>query len=116
LNTPLASDLIRKGEVHKLKELMKKSNEQGMITFDQALFNLYQEGEISYEDALRYADSANEVRLVIKLPGVDRVRGNAHRAPRSHDRFRGIGDRSAGVRRTPAASAPGRYRGRLGRS
>jgi twitching motility protein PilU len=69
LNTPLAADLIRKGEVHKLKELMKKSNEQGMITFDQALFNLYQEGEISYEDALRYADSANEVRLVIKLQG-----------------------------------------------
>ncbi|NCC28389.1 MAG: PilT/PilU family type 4a pilus ATPase [Gammaproteobacteria bacterium] len=69
LNTPLASDLIRKGEVHKLKELMKKSNEQGMVTFDQALFRLYQEDEISYEDALRHADSANEVRLVIKLQG-----------------------------------------------
>jgi twitching motility protein PilU len=69
LNTPLASDLIRKGEVHKLKELMKKSVEQGMVTFDQALLNLYLEGEISYEDALRHADSANEVRLVIKLQG-----------------------------------------------
>ena len=69
LNTPLAADLIRKGEVSKLKELMKQSGEQGMVTFDQALFNLYEEGEISYEDALRYADSANEVRLVIKLQG-----------------------------------------------
>ncbi|MTW22419.1 PilT/PilU family type 4a pilus ATPase [Allochromatium palmeri] len=67
LNTPLAADLIRQGEVHKLKDLMKRSGEQGMITFDQALFNLYQEGEISYEDALKYADSANEVRLMIKL-------------------------------------------------
>lgn len=66
-NTPLASDLIRKGEVHKLKELMKRSGEQGMITFDQALYELYQEGEITYEDALKYADSANEVRLMIKL-------------------------------------------------
>lgn len=67
INTPLASDLIREGEVHKLKELMKRSREQGMITFDQALYDLYQEGEITYEDALRYADSANEVRLMIKL-------------------------------------------------
>ncbi|NVZ09680.1 PilT/PilU family type 4a pilus ATPase [Allochromatium humboldtianum] len=67
INTPLAADLIRMGEVHKLKDLMKRSGEQGMITFDQALFNLYQEGEISYEDALKYADSANEVRLMIKL-------------------------------------------------
>jgi twitching motility protein PilU len=69
VNTPLASDMIRKGEVHKLKELMKRSREQGMITFDQALYDLYQEGEISYEDALKYADSANEVRLMIKLHG-----------------------------------------------
>ncbi|MEA3278415.1 MAG: PilT/PilU family type 4a pilus ATPase [Pseudomonadota bacterium] len=67
INTPLASDLIHKGEVHKLKELMKRSREHGMITFDQALFELYKEGEISYEDALKYADSANEVRLAIKL-------------------------------------------------
>ena len=67
INTPLASDLVRKGEVHKLKELMKRSREQGMITFDQALYDLYQEGEITYEDALKYADSSNEVRLMIKL-------------------------------------------------
>ena len=69
VNTPLASDLIRKGEVSKLKELMKKSREQGMVTFDQSLFDLYEEGEISYQDALRLADSANEVRLMIKLHG-----------------------------------------------
>ena len=67
LNTPLASELIRKGEIHKLKALMKESTNQGMMTFDQALFDLYQAGEISYEDALRHADSANEVRLRIKL-------------------------------------------------
>ncbi|WP_119395258.1 PilT/PilU family type 4a pilus ATPase [Salinibius halmophilus] len=67
LNTPLASDHIRKGEVHLLKELMKKSNEQGMQTFDQALYNLYAAGEITYEDALAHADSANDLRLLIKL-------------------------------------------------
>jgi twitching motility protein PilU len=67
INTPLAADLIREGEVHKLKPLMKRSRELGMISFDQALYDLYQEGEISYEDALKYADSANEVRLMVKL-------------------------------------------------
>ena len=67
LGTPLVSDIIRKGEIHKLKEVMKQSTQQGMLTFDQALFNLYKEGEISYDDALHYADSANEVRLMIKL-------------------------------------------------
>lgn len=67
INTPLASDLIRKGEVHKLKELMKQSREHGMQTFDQALYDLYRAGKISYEDALHSADSQNEVRLMIKL-------------------------------------------------
>ena len=67
INTPLASDMIRKGDVHKLKELMKNSREQGMQTFDQALYDLYCAGEISYEDALLYADSSNEVRLMVKL-------------------------------------------------
>ncbi len=67
LNTPLAADFIRKGEVHKLKELMKSSREQGMQTFDQALYNLYASGKIGYEDALNSADSRNEVRLMIKL-------------------------------------------------
>ena len=67
LNTPLASDLIRKGEVTKLKELMKRSNEQGMQTFDQALYALYSRGEITYEDAIAHADSSNDLRLMIKL-------------------------------------------------
>jgi len=67
LNTPLASDIIRKGNVHELKELMKKSNELGMQTFDQALYELYDAGEITYEDALAHADSPNDLRLMIKL-------------------------------------------------
>jgi twitching motility protein PilU len=67
INTPLAADLIRKGEVHELKNLMKRSTEQGMQTFDQALYQLYSNGEITYEDALAHADSANDLRLMIKL-------------------------------------------------
>ena len=67
INTPLAKDYIRKGEINKIKELMKDSREQGMQTFDQALYDLYVAGKISYEDALNSADSRNEVRLMIKL-------------------------------------------------
>ena len=67
LNTPLAADMIRKGEVHELKPLMARSNEVGMQTFDQALYKLYSTGEITYEDALAHADSANDLRLMIKL-------------------------------------------------
>ncbi len=69
LNTPLISDLIFKGEIHGIKEIMKRSRELGMQTFDQALFDLYEQGRISFEDALRFADSTNEVRLNIKLHG-----------------------------------------------
>jgi twitching motility protein PilU len=69
INTPLVSDLIRKGDVPSLKEVMKKSTEQGMQTFDQALFNLYNDGQITYESALASADSANDLRLLIKLSG-----------------------------------------------
>jgi twitching motility protein PilU len=67
LGTPLVADYIRQGEIHKLKDVMKESTNLGMRTFDQSLVDLYQAGEISYEDALRHADSANEVRLRIKL-------------------------------------------------
>jgi twitching motility protein PilU len=67
LNTPLVSDMIRKGDVHALKELMSKSNELGMQTFDQALYRLYQEGQIDEEKALAHADSRNDLRLMIKL-------------------------------------------------
>jgi twitching motility protein PilU len=71
LGTSLVHDVIRKGEIHKLKELMKQGTQQGMITFDQALFDLYKSGEISYDDALHYADSANEIRLMVKLDESD---------------------------------------------
>jgi len=67
INTPLVGDLVRKGEVHKLKELMTRSNELGMQTFDQALYRLYDEGVITYEDAIAHADSKNDLRLMIKL-------------------------------------------------
>jgi twitching motility protein PilU len=69
LNSPLISDLIFKGNVHEIKEIMKKSRELGMQTFDQALFDLYEADKISYEDALRNADSVNDLRLAIKLKG-----------------------------------------------
>ncbi|MDX1497004.1 MAG: PilT/PilU family type 4a pilus ATPase [Salinisphaeraceae bacterium] len=67
LNTPLIADLIFKGEVKQIKEVMSRSTEQGMKTFDQALFELFEQGYISYVDALRNADSQNELRLKIKL-------------------------------------------------
>jgi twitching motility protein PilU len=69
INTPLVSDTIRKGDVHLIKEIMSKSTEQGMQTFDQALYQLYSAGEITYESALASADSANDLRLMIKLAG-----------------------------------------------
>ncbi len=69
LNTPLIADLILKGDVHELKVIMQKSNELGMKTFDQALFDLYEADLISLEEALRNADSMNELRLRIKLEG-----------------------------------------------
>jgi twitching motility protein PilU len=71
LNSPLIADLIFKGEVHEIKEVMKKSRELGMQTFDQALFDLYEQGRISYEDSLRNADSVNDLRLMIKLHSKD---------------------------------------------
>ncbi|MEM8833003.1 MAG: PilT/PilU family type 4a pilus ATPase [Pseudomonadota bacterium] len=71
INSPLMSDHIRKNELHLLKELMKKSTEMGMQTFDQALYRLFKTGEITYEDALQHADSANDLRLMIKLDSAD---------------------------------------------
>ncbi len=69
INSPLISDLIFKGNVHEIKEIIGRSRELGMQTFDQALFNLHEAGEISYEEALRNADSVNDIRLKIKLEG-----------------------------------------------
>ncbi len=67
INTPLVADIIRKGDVHKLKELMTRSGEQGMQTFDQALYQLYNDGVVTYDDAIAAADSKNDLRLLIKL-------------------------------------------------
>jgi twitching motility protein PilU len=67
LNTPLIADMIFKGEVTEIKELMKRSRELGMQTFDQSLFDLYEANAVTYEDALRNADSVNDLRLQIKL-------------------------------------------------
>jgi twitching motility protein PilU len=69
LATPLIADMIRKGEVHLIKEQMSKSREQGMQTFDQALYALYKSGDITERDALAHADSSNDLRLMIKLAG-----------------------------------------------
>ncbi len=71
INTPLISDYIRKGEIHEIKEVMKRSRELGMQTFDQALYDLYIAGHVTYDDALRYADSPNNLRLLIKLGASD---------------------------------------------
>ena len=67
LNSQLIGDYIRKGEIHEIKPVMKRSREQGMQTFDQALFDLYENGEITYRDAIKHADSPNDLRLLIKL-------------------------------------------------
>lgn len=69
INSPLISDLIFKGDVHEIKEIISRSRELGMQTFDQALFDLHESGAISYEDALRNADSVNDLRLKVKLHG-----------------------------------------------
>lgn len=83
LNSPLIADLILKGEVNEIKSIMKKSNELGMKTFDQALFDLYEDDKITYEDALRSADSMNELRLRIKLEG----KGAKNKEPSDEDAF-----------------------------
>ncbi|MDR0529597.1 MAG: PilT/PilU family type 4a pilus ATPase [Zoogloeaceae bacterium] len=73
LNSPLIADIIFKGEIQEIREVMKKSRETGMQTFDQALFDLYENNMIAYEDAMRNADSLNDLRLQIKLKGKESV-------------------------------------------
>jgi twitching motility protein PilU len=77
INSPLIQDLIFKGKVNEIKAIMQRSKEQGMQTFDMALFDLFEAGAITYEDALRSADSMNELRLRIKLEGKDAVAAEA---------------------------------------
>ncbi len=67
LDTPLVKEKIRTGEIPELKKIMKESGHHGMVTFDQCMFDMYKSGKITYDDALRHADSANEVRLAVKL-------------------------------------------------
>ncbi|MCF6226332.1 MAG: PilT/PilU family type 4a pilus ATPase [Xanthomonadales bacterium] len=67
VNTPLVQQKIRQGDIHELKDIMKRSGHLGMITFDECLFNMYRDGHISYENGLRHADSKNEFRLMVKL-------------------------------------------------
>jgi twitching motility protein PilU len=83
LNSPLIQDLIFKGNVSEIKEVMSRSTRLGMKTFDQSLFELFESGMISYEDALRNADSKNELRLRVKLESKREVKnvddaGNLH--------------------------------------
>jgi twitching motility protein PilU len=67
LNSPYIGELIKEGKIGNIKEIMTKSNDQGMQTFDQALFSLYENQQISYDDAIHHADSPNDLRLMIKL-------------------------------------------------
>lgn len=75
LNTPRIADLIRRGELHEIKDAMSKSNESGMMTFDQSLYELFSQGKITEQDALHHADSANDLRLMIKV-GCKNQQGN----------------------------------------
>ena len=77
MNTPTIGEMILKGNFHSIKEIMHKSRELGMCTFDQALYELYNKGHISYDEAIRNADSANGLRLQIKLSGERREAGDA---------------------------------------
>ena len=79
INTPLIQDMVRKGAVHEIKDVIKKSTNLGMQTFDQALFNLYKQGVISYDVALSHADSTNDLRLMIKLN--EETHGKSKAAP-----------------------------------
>ncbi|MFY8019341.1 MAG: type IV pili twitching motility protein PilT, partial [Inhella sp.] len=83
INTPLISELVFKGEVGEIKDVMKRSRELGMQTFDQALFDLYEAGKVTYEDALRNADSVNDLRLNIKLNS-ERARSSNHGSGTEH--------------------------------
>jgi twitching motility protein PilU len=80
LASPLISDLIFRGEVAMIKDIMAKSTRLGMQTFDQALFQLYEDGSISYEEAMRNADSKNELRLKIKLQSKREASASAEQA------------------------------------
>jgi twitching motility protein PilU len=97
INTPIVADKLLKGEFYEIKTIMSKSRELGMKTFDWSLFELYNEGAISYEEAIRNSDSANEVRLNIKLNGTRKPEESALAAPVA-------AEPAAGVPAAPEAS------------
>ena len=80
LLTSYISELIQKGKIHEVKEAMEQGNEQGMVTFDQSLYNLYKEGEITLEEALNHADSRNNLALKVRLDAGVKAEGGAHGA------------------------------------
>jgi twitching motility protein PilU len=88
LDTPRVKDLIYKNKIDLLKEAMSQGTVEGMHTFDQALFDLYKKGLITYDSALAYADSVNDIRLRIKIDEVDGDDGNASSGKKSEDVFR----------------------------
>ena len=94
LGTPLVREKIRSGDIHELKEIMAASEEQGMQTFDYHLFRLYRDGLISYDNALAHADSANEVRLMAKLEGVEEGTPAGIVAENNHNQPRGVSNLS----------------------
>jgi len=118
LNSPFVSDLIFKGEVHAIKELMAKSREMGMQTFDQALYDLYESGEVSYEDALRNADSLSELKLTIKLnskraradvdPGKPKIELSLHEEKAEEEAPPEMFGRSSPPKQEPVAQAAGK--------
>jgi twitching motility protein PilU len=98
INTPIVADKRRKGEFHEIKAIMSKSRELGMKTFDLSLFELYDEGSISYDEAIRNADSANELRLNIKL--------NGKRQPKESEAAPATGAEGAAAAMAMAGGAP----------
>ena len=110
LNSPLIQDLIFKGKVQEIKEVMSRSNRIGMKTFDQALYELYEPGFISYEDALRNADSKNELRLQDQAR--EQARGQeSRRRRRTHHRRRRTN--RAGRSRRPSMAPNSKKPGRI---
>jgi twitching motility protein PilU len=81
INTPIVADKLLRGDFHEIKTIMSKSREMGMKTFDWSLFELYNDGAISYEEAIRNSDSANELRLNIKLNGTRQPNESATAVP-----------------------------------
>jgi twitching motility protein PilU len=106
INTPIVADKLLKGEFHEIKTIMSKSRELGMKTFDRSLFELYDEGAISYDEAIRNADSANELRLNIKLNSTRQAKASAKAPPATTEPAAAEPAAVAPADATPAALPP----------